>query len=169
MGNLASKRQLESEEGRLQVQGRPVGSFKWTRQDVAKSMERHVYESGWCLDSDAPMKHRQSSFQAMADALGIPKESLRRILLEIGGYSKEKIRDGLCDYCYHFRTCEKPLTERIFQILAEKLVRVSLLFLSREQSSVGGEGARGLTGGFPTTVREGGEAWKFSGKLGRGT
>ena len=77
MGRLASKRQLQSETGHLQVQGRPVGRYKWSREDVAKSMERHVYESGWCLASDAPMKHRQSSFRSIVDALGIPEESLR--------------------------------------------------------------------------------------------
>lgn len=98
--------------------GRPLGSFKVP--DIDDRMKCFCREGSWHTRLCRPKRFLQGAKTSVAARVGLHRTQSARRVKKLG-CMKSKIRGGLCDYCYQWKTQELPLNRKIVQVFEERL------------------------------------------------
>ena len=117
--------------------GRPKGWTKTPLDIVDLRLEPHVWQNGWSIKHNRPIKHFTGTKTSMAKLVGVNARTFQRYYRRgRRGFGMSKQRGGKCPYCEQFDTRVEPLVNGLILGLREKLLAYSETFFDSYDATV---------------------------------
>jgi len=93
-----------------------------TQEYFDLKMRCRFWQMGYDLRLGRLKRKRKGSYKTLSKKVGIKRSSLQKYLKAFG-YERGTLRSGLCDYCFQHDHRERVKTEKVVELLAEKLAQ----------------------------------------------